>query len=417
MWKRFRTGLLAGWCIAALTLVGVAIAQPYELVLARGHVIDPANRIDQVMDVAIAGGRIAKVDESIGKDQAKHWVDVAGLYVTPGLVDLHAHVFGNAGRLFPDDTALVTGTTTVVDAGGAGWRTFDEFKNTIIAKSQTRVLAFLNVTGKGMVGEAAEDDVSDMDPQAIAAKIKQYPELLVGIKSAHFRPPGWASIDRAVEAGRLSNTPVIVDSHIFTRSGRSTRDKLLDHLRPGDIHTHAYNDRQLELVDRFTGRVQDYARLARERGLVFDLGHGGGSFLWPVAVRAMKDGFPPDTISTDLHAISIMIPQSDMPNCISKLMTLGMTLQDAIARSTANPARAIKRFPELGTLGEGREADVAVFALRSGVFAYKDAWGHKMLGQKKLECVLTVRAGRIVYDQDGLSRPLWTESGNYGVIE
>jgi dihydroorotase len=187
----------------------------------------------------------------------------------------------------------------------------------------------------------------------------------------------------------------------------------LDHLRRGDIHTHAYNDRQLELVDRFSGKVQDYARVARQRGVLFDMGHGAGSFLWPVAVRAMKDGFPPDTISTDLHAISVMIPQSDMPNCISKMLTLGMPLQEAIARSTVNPARAINRFPELGTLGTGRTADVAVFALREGVFAYKDAWGHKMLGTKRLECVLTMRAGRVVFDENGLSRPLWSEPGNH----
>lgn len=392
---------------------GAALGQTHDLVLAGGHVIDPANGVNEVMDVAVAGDRITAVRKAIPEAQAKRRVDVSGLYVTPGLVDLHAHVYGNEGRLSPDDTALVTGTTTVVDAGGAGWRTFEDFKTRVIDKVQTRVLVFLNVVGKGMTG--AEDDVEDMDPKAIARKIAEYPQLIVGIKTAHFGPPGWTSIDKAVEAGRLSNTPVIVDSHIFTRSGRTTRDKLLDHLRPGDIHTHAYNDRQLELVNRFSGKVQDYARIARQRGVLFDMGHGAGSFLWPVAVRAMKDGFPPDTISTDLHGISIMIPQSDMPNCISKMITLGMPLEDAIARSTVNPARAIRRFPEVGTMGEGSIADVSVFSMRDGVFAFKDAWGHKMLGTKKLECVLTVRAGRIVFDENGISRPLWSEPENNGV--
>jgi dihydroorotase len=164
----------------------------------------------------------------------------------------------------------------------------------------------------------------------------------------------------------------MVDDRILTDSGRTTDEKLKI-MRPGDLHTHLYNDRQLEVLGRFSGKLQPSMVEARKRGVLFDLGHGSGSFLWPVAVHAMEQGFPPDTISTDLHAESIMIPQADMTYCISKLMTLGMKLQDAIARSTINPARAIKRFPELGTLGEGREADIAVFELKTGVFAFKDA--------------------------------------------
>ena len=209
----------------------------------------------------------------------------------------------------------------------------------------------------------------------------------------------------------------MVDSGILTSTGRNSRDELLDHLRPGDIRTHMYNDRQLELIDRFDGVVHEYARQARQRGILFDTGHGDGSFLWPVASRAMAGGFPPDAISTDLHATSIMIPQASMPNCISKLMSLGMSLQDAITRSTVNPARAVGRYPELGTLGVNRTADVSVFALRSGVFALKDSWGKKALARQKLECVMTLRDGKIVYDEDGLSRPLWSVAGDYGVIE
>jgi len=403
--------------ITAALLVSLgAFAQPYDLVLAGGHVIDPANGVNAVMDVAVSGGAIARIEKSIPPAQAKNHIDVSGLYLTPGLIDLHAHVFGYSGWLFPDDTALPAGTTTVVDAGGAGWRTFEDFKARIIDKSLTRVLSFLNIAGRGMLGAAVENNVEDMDPKATAAKIRQYPQLIVGIKTAHFSRLGWTAIDRAVEAGRLSDTPVIVDSGILTNSGRNSREKLLDRLRPGDLHTHAYNDRQLELIDRFTGQVHDYAREARRRGVLFDLGHGGGSFLWPVATRAMAQGFPPDTISTDLHSSSVMIPQSDMPNCISKLMALGMTLEDAVARSTVNPARAIRRFPELGTLGPTRVADIAVLALRDGVFAFKDAWGHKRLASQKLECVLTVRNGRVVYDQDGRSRPVWSSAGEYEVI-
>ena len=201
----------------------------------------------------------------------------------------------------------------------------------------------------------------------------------------------------------------------MTTAERSTREKLLVHLRPGDIHTHMFNDRQVELVDRFTGKVQPYILEARRRGVLFDLGHGAGSFLWPVAAKALAQGFLPDTISTDLHTASTLGTQSDMPNCMSKLMLLGMTLPDVVMRSTVAPAKAIGHYPELGTLGIGRAADVAVLELQSGVFAFKDAWGMKRLGQKRLECQMTVRDGKIVYDRDARAFPVWSDAGNHQV--
>jgi dihydroorotase len=403
--------------VIVIGLLGAALlgAQTYDLLIKGGHVIDPANGTDGPMDVAIAGGKIARVAPSIPAGQARKIVDAGGLYVTPGLIDLHAHVFGYSGSLFPDDTSLVTGATTIVDAGGPGWRTIDEFRDRIVRKSRTRVLAFLNIVGHGMVARW-EQNVEDMDPAATAEAVRRNRDILVGIKTAHYGGPGYTAIQRAVEAGRLSGTPVMVDSGILSTSGRNTREKLLDYLRPGDMHTHAYNDRQLELVNRFSGQVQPYIWEARKRGVLFDLGHGGGSFMWPVAVRAMQQGFPPDTISTDLHASSIMGPQSDMPNCISKLVNLGMPLADAIRRSTVAPARAIARFPELGTLNAGAAADVAVLSLEMGVFAFKDAWGKKRLGTRRLQCVMTVRDGKIVYDRDGLGFPLWTTAGDYEVL-
>jgi predicted amidohydrolase len=191
----------------------------------------------------------------------------------------------------------------------------------------------------------------------------------------------------------------MVDDKIFTNSGRTTREELLDHLRPGDMHTHMYNDRQLELVDRFTGKVAPWMVEARRRGVLFDVGHGGGSFLWPVAARAVEQGFVPDTISTDLHSGSINIQQSDMPNVMSKMMLLGMSLGDVVARSTVNPAKAIGRYPELGTLAVGRTADIAVLEEQTGVFAFKDSWPAKRLGTKRLSCVLTVRDGKLAYER------------------
>ena len=315
----------------AIGAPGVALSQTtFDLLLKGGHVIDPANQIDRVMDVAIAGGKIARVATDIPAGQARKVLDVNGRYVTPGLIDLHAHVFGYSGSIFPDDSALLAGTTTIVDAGGAGWRTFDEMQRRVIQPSQTRVLSFINIVGHGMIGPKYEDDVSDMDSEKTAAKIRENRNHIVGIKVAHFGGEGWVAIDRAIAAGKLSDTPVMIDDKIFTNSGRNTREKVLDKMRPGDIHTHMYNDRQIEVISRFNGKVQPYMLEARRRGVLFDLGHGGGSFLWPVATKAMAQGFAPDTISTDLHSSSIMMAESDMPNCISKLMNLGMTLQEGI---------------------------------------------------------------------------------------
>jgi dihydroorotase len=395
-------------CLAFLLFAVCLAAQPYDLVLRGGHVIDPGSGVDMVADVAVSGGRIAAVKPGIAASDARRMVDVAGLYVVPGLVDLHSHVFGYDGSLFPDGVALPAGTTTIVDAGGSGWRTFDEFRRTIIAHSKTRVLALINIVGAGMVGEPAESNTEDMDSAKTGEAILRNHELIVGVKTAHFTKPGWTAIDRAVEAGRIGKVPVMVDDKITTGSGRTTREELLDHLRPGDTHTHLYNDRQNEVINRFTGKLQPYMLEARKRGVLLDMGHGGGSFLWPVASRAMAQGFPPDTISTDLHAHSILIQQPDMPNCMSKMMLLGMSLPETVLRSTVNPAKFISRYPELGTLGVGRGADIAVLELQSGVFAFKDAWGAKRLGEKRLENVLTVRGGELVYDRDGRGFPIWS---------
>jgi dihydroorotase len=385
--------------ILAAVWTSMAAGQQYDLVLRGGHVIDPGNQIDGRMDVAVSNGRIAAVQPDIPAAQARKSLDVTGFYVVPGLVDLHAHVFGYEGSLVPDKTAPRAGTTTIVDAGGSGWRSFDEFRRTVIATSTTRVLALLNIVGKGMIGEPYESDTEDMDPVRTAETISKNRDVIVGIKTAHFGKPGWTAIDRAVDAGRRASVPVMVDDKIFTNSGRTTREELLEHLRPGDLHTHMYNDRQMELLDRFTGKVAPWMAEARKRGVLFDVGHGGGSFLWTVATRAVAQGFVPDTISTDLHSGSINIQQSDMPNVMSKMMLLGMSLGDVVSRSTVNPAKAIGRYPDLGTLGVGKTADIAVLEEQTGVFAFKDSWPAKRLGTKRLECVLTIRDGKLVYER------------------
>jgi len=395
----FRAGLL-------ILAAGLLSAQTNNLILRGGHVIDPANRIDGVMDVAVSDNRITAVGPNLAASPDAQVIDVKTFYVVPGLIDLHMHVFGYEGAIDPDENALPAGTTTIVDAGGSGWRTFEEFHKSVMAHAETRVLALLNIVGAGMVGEPYESNTEDMEPEKTADMIKRHRDVIVGIKTAHFGGTGWTAIDRAVAAGRLAGVPIMVDDKIFTNTGRTSRDELLEHLRPGDIHTHMYNDRQIELVDRFNGKVQPYMVEARKRGVLFDLGHGAGSFLWPVASKAMAQDFYPDTISTDLHAESVMRQRSDMPNCMSKLMLLGMSLNDAVLRATVTPAKAIHRFPELGTLGKGQIADIAVLDLQTGVFPFVDSWPAKRLGAKRLQCVLTVRDGKVVYQrQDGASHP------------
>jgi dihydroorotase len=402
--------------LAVALLSAPLSAQTYDVLIKGGHVIDPGNQINAVMDVAVTGEKIARVAPGIPAGQAKKVIDAKGLYVTPGLIDLHAHVFGYGGSLWPDDTHLLTGATTVADCGGAGWRTFETFKETVIDRTKTRVLSFLNIVGHGMIGARYESNVEDMDPVKTAEKIKQYPGLIIGIKVAHFSKPGYVVLERAREAGELAGVPMIVDNSILSNTGRDTETKLLKVFREGDIHTHMYNDRHLEIINRFSGKVQPYMLEARKQGRLFDLGHGNGSFVWPVAVKAMEQGFPPDTISTDLHNASIFSTKSDMPNSISKMLNLGMELEDAIRRSTVRPAQVVKHYPEIGTLGEGKVADIAAFKLEEGVFAYADSWKKKYMGTKRLRPVLTVRAGELVFDEMGLGFPEWHTAGDYEVI-
>lgn len=401
--------------VLTLVLACPVLGQQYDYILKGGHVIDAANEIDGVADVAVSGDKVARVAKDIPSDRAKRTIDVAGYYVTPGLIDLHAHVFGYGGSLWPDDTQLTTGTTTVVDCGGSGWRTFDEFKATVIDRTRTRVFSFINIVGKGMVGSEAENDTADMEPEKTAAKMAEYPDLIVGIKTAHYARKGYTALERAVEAGRLSDKPVIIDMRILTGYDR-TMEHIYELMRPGDLRTHSFSDHQVEILNRATRKVQPFTRAARERGLLFDVGHGNGSFVFPVASDAMKDDFPPDTISTDLHNGSIFTTKADMPNVISKFMHFGMTLQDTIEKSTVRPAKVINKFPEIGTLGEGRVADIAVFKMRKGVFGFADAPQRRLMANEKLEAVLTIRAGKLVFDQNGLAFPEWDTAGDYEKI-
>ena len=392
-------------------------APAVDLLLKGGHVIDPVNNIDAVMDVAIAEGKILRVAQNIPSTNAKRVVDVKGLYVTPGLIDMHVHVFsGNdldsyiangPTSVSPDGFTFRAGVTTVVDAGSSGWRNFRQFKAQTIDKAQTRVLALLNIVGTGMYGRFEEQDVSDMNPVMTAHMIqKLYPKILVGIKSAHYWGD-FTQVDRAVEAGKLASVPVMVDFGEHDPPN-SIESLFMEHLRPGDIFTHtfSYGPKQRETVVDEDGKVKPFVFAAQKRGVIFDVGHGGGAFSWRQAVPAVKQGFRPDVISTDLHTQSMNGGMKDLTNVMSKFLNLGMSLQDVIFRTTANPARVINR-QDLGTLSPGSEADVAVFSVRKGDFGFLDVRGNKLKGNQKLEAELTIRAGKIVWDLNGTAAPLW----------
>ena len=343
--------------VLLLLSASLVCAQEYDLLLKGGHVIDPKNKISGRRDVAIKDGRIAAVAAEIPAAKALKIVNVAGMYVTPGLVDLHVHVFAGTGTAYtgpssvrPDDHSFRSGVTTMVDAGSSGWRNFEDFKKLIIEPARTRVLAMLNIVGAGMAGDP-EQNLQDMDPGKAADMAAKHRQIIVGFKTAHYAGPEWTPVENAVKAGDTAGLPVMVDFGRF-RPERPFEDLVTKKLRPGDIYTHTFLSMVPMLDDG--GRLRPYLAAARKRGVLFDVGHGGGSFLFRQAVPAIQQGFMPDSISTDLHIGSMNGAMATILTTLSKFINMGMTLDDVILRTTWNPARQIKREGGTGTLVRGR---------------------------------------------------------------
>src|SRR6266568_2318140 len=395
LWK-----LLAEVAGIALLLGGALAQAPrYDLLLKGGHVIDPANHLDAVMDVAVLKDKIAAVEKDIPASQAGKVVNASGLYVTPGLIDIHFHIGHGGAPLnwfapearahigplgIPADLALQSGVTTLVDAGTAGAETFLQEKEEVIDHAKVRVLAFLNIVANGMNG-GLEQSVDQMDPKLCAETIKKYPDIIVGVKTAHF----WTAVDRAIECGNMTNLPVMFD--FWPRPERTYADLILNKMRPGDIHTHVFAQQfPIILPD---GKLNPIMAEARARGVIFDVGHGAGSFWFRNAVPAAKQGFVPDSMSTDLHSGNYTV--LSMSNVLSKFLNMGVSLSDLIRRATANPAHEIHR-PELGTLSVGREADIAVLEELRGHFGYIDCGYAKMDGTLRIVAQMTIRGGRIL---------------------
>jgi dihydroorotase len=406
----FKNLLLTG---VMVLLPGITMAQTYDIVLKGGHVIDPKNKIDAVMDLAIKDNKIAMVAKSIDAKEGKRVIIVKGMYVTPGIIDAHVHVYyGNnmdqglmdgPSSVQADAFSFRAGVTTMVDVGSAGYRTFPKFKETSIDGSRTRILALINIAGEGMRGGPFEQTTKDMSARRAVEVAKKYPDIVVGFKLAHYSGHEWGPVDSLMSAGKMANLPVMVDFGGATPP-LSLEELLLRKFRPGDIFTHPYAyfpDTREAVVDE-NGKVKPYVLEAQKKGVKFDLGHGGGSFRWKVAVPSIQQGFIADAISTDLHTGSMNGGMKDMANTMSKFLALGLTLQDVIDRSTWQPALMINR-PELGNLSVGTEADVAVFSISKGDYGFIDIGTDKIKGKQKMIAELTIRAGRIVWDLNGLA--------------
>jgi dihydroorotase len=421
-WKRLAVRAAA---IAITATCALAQSPQYDLLLKGGHVIDPANHIDAVMDVAIAKDKIAAVEKEIPANQAGKVVNVSGLYVTPGLIDIHFHIGHGGAPLnyfapearahleplgIPADIALQSGVTTIVDAGTAGADTFLQEKEEVVDRAKVRVLAFLNIVANGMNG-GLEQSVDEMDPKRCAETIKKYPQIIVGVKTAHYWTEApwdgehtpWAAVDRAEECAQTAHVPVMFD--FWPRPERTYAELILKKMRPGDIHTHVFAQQfPIILPD---GKLNPIMAEARARGVIFDVGHGAGSFWFRNAVPAVKQGFIPDSMSTDLHMENFTI--LSMNNVMSKFLSMGVPLEDVIRRSTVNPANEIHR-PELGTLSVGKDADIAVLEEEHGKFGYIDCGVARMDGNVKLVNRITVRMGEIVYDPSGLTMVEWEKA-------
>jgi len=430
-------------CLMLFMISGFAQTQnpgprQYSIIIKGGHVIDPKNNIDEVMDVAITPGSpargqrpavparpaengqparpaqpaqaatpavegtIALVAKNIDPNLGSLIINAAGLYVTPGLVDMHSHVFPGAGRgdLDPDVVTFRSGVTTTVDAGSSGWKSFPDFKKQTIDKAETRVLAFLNIGEEGYVrgpdGRGYESDTSRMSTKLTAECALKYKDIIVGIKVAHFGGVNYLiPIDRAIEAGRIANVPFMLDG--------TMNETVLKRFRPGDIFTHMYGR---VLFDETTNKVQPYVIDARKRGIFFDIGFGAASLNFRQALPAFKQGFYPNTLGTDLNYHSYNGSMKNLLNVMSTVLAMGgMSLQEVIKASTWMPAQVIKH-PEVGHLSVGAGADVTILSIRQGNFGFWDQNDYKIMGKQKLECELTIRAGRVVYDTNGIAVPL-----------
>ncbi len=376
------------------------------MLIRGGTVVDPAQDLHAERDVRIAGGRVAAVAERLTPAPGDEVIDARDLFVVPGLIDLHVHVFYGASHygIEPDPHCLATGTTTVVDAGSAGALTFMAFRRYVIEVSQTRILPFLNIGATGMLSaEVGElEDVRFIDKAKALQTIEAHRDLIRGVKVRLSRQQVGANVrvalSTALETAEAARLPLMV--HVGDTP--IPLGDILKELRPGDILTHCFHGREQGVLDE-RGRVRAEARRAVGRGVNFDVGHGVGSFSFAVARRALAQDLRPGTISSDLHVYNLHGPVFDLATTMSKFLALGLTLDEVVRATTETPARAIGASGELGTLAPGAAADVTVLRLEQGAFEFSDTRGETLQAGARLVPVNVVRNG--VARAAGLQRP------------
>lgn len=392
----------------------------YDILITGGRVIDPRNNMDAIADVAIKSGKIVKVAPGLNPGDARQVVNAKGLIVTPGLIDIHGHVFHGTqedhylsdglSALPPDGFTFRSGVTTIVDCGGAGWKNLATFRKNVINSSKTRVLSFMNIVGEGMRGGKYEQDVNDMDAAITAKTAMENKDIVVGFKLAHFSGHDWRPTERVTAAGTTAGLPVIIDFGGATPT-LSIEELFMKKLRPGDIYTHAYaalDGTRETIVDEKTGVLKPFVLEAQKRGIIFDVGYGGASFNFTQAIPALKAGLYPNTISTDLHTGSMNTSMKSQIDVMTKFMLMGMSLPEVIHASTWKPAQVIHRT-ELGHLSPGAEADVTVLRIRKGDFGFYDKTGYFIPGKERLECEVTIKGGQVMYDMNGLTKPIYVK--------
>jgi dihydroorotase len=372
-----------------------------DLLLTDGTLIDPALRLHSTLDVAFASGKVAAVGEGLPRVQAAEVVDCSGLLVCPGMIDLHVHVFAGVSHygIEPDPHCLARGVTTAVDAGSAGADTFPGFRKYVIDASATRLFAQLNISSQGMltaeIGELEDLRYANV-PKALAT-IEQHRDVILGVKvrltkhSLVSEASGMHPLYRAREAADAAGLPIMVHPQ---DAWCDSLDDILAIMRGGDILTHCFHGMRCGILDEH-GTVRRSVREAMERGVVFDVGHGAGSFHWDVAERALKQGAPPQTISSDLHVYNVNGPVYDLATTVSKFLALGLSLDDALAKVTSVPAQVIGMAGQIGTLQVGAWGDAVVFELQEGPFALEDSHGQVRTGRQRLVPRTVVRAGRV----------------------
>ena len=374
---------------------------------------DPKNGLSALRDIAVSVGKVASVGDAIDAGRAFKVVECRRLYVTPGLVDLHVDVFAGTNEarsytgdnsVYPDGYTFRSGVTTVVDADCAGWRNLEAFPSTVIRRARTRLLALANLVGRGTRGGDFEQDLNDMQAGPTADLAKEHRDIIVGVKTAHYAGPEWDPFEEAVRAGDAAGIPEM-EGPGSNLAERPIEALLTEKLRSGDICTHCFSGNRGELLPDGTPNPGLFA--GRERGVYFDVGHGGGSFKWSVASKCMEAGFPPDSISTDLHIGSMNAGMQDQVTTMSKFLALGRSLDKVVRQSTWKPAREIQR-EELGHLSPGAIADIAISRVESGSFGFVDSFGARQNGSETLACEMTFKDGPLSWDRNGRARQDWS---------